>query len=78
MHKDIEQIFFFLRETYEEQCIPRNDTNQSDWKVDFSLFYKIKKRTKKWSDYIDKYEAQLIENTLKELIKNLKYSSLVD
>jgi hypothetical protein len=70
----IEQILFFLGETYEEQCIPENETHKLDWKVTPSLFDQVKTRTKNWSDYIDEYDAQLIEKKLTKIIEKLNYS----
>lgn len=69
----INKICDFLKENYEEACIPEDETKNANYKIDSHLFGSIEKSTKNWQDFISEEEAKTIENHLSQVMAKLNY-----
>jgi hypothetical protein len=67
-----EEICDFLDEPFEEQIIPRGESQQ-DSRYSGFLGGEIVNKTKDWEDFIDRKNAQLIEDRLSDIMEKLRY-----
>lgn len=70
----LQQILEFLDESFEEACIPKDETQQTIWKADPNLFANIKTSTKNWKEFVTEDEMEMIQTQLSEVIKQVGYS----
>ena len=71
----LQQILEFLDEPFEEDCIPKDETQQTIWKADPNLFANIKTSTKNWKDFITKDDMKMIQSQLSDVMKQMGYPS---
>ncbi len=70
---EMQRIFGFLGESYQEECLTEYGDEQPTWNIDPYLFAGIKKSTKDWRDFVSEAEAQFIEERLHETMLALNY-----
>ncbi|MDX1640575.1 MAG: sulfotransferase [Balneolaceae bacterium] len=71
------KICDFLEEPYEEAPIREDEPSLKIEGVNPNLSKKIREKTKQWADYVSREEAQLIENTLKDVMNRYNYDSVL-
>lgn len=69
----LHNIFEFIGESYEEECIPTDKIESISWQPDPNLFGAIKSKTKSWQDFVNESEARFIEDRLADIISKLNY-----
>ncbi|NEO98671.1 MAG: sulfotransferase [Symploca sp. SIO2E9] len=69
----LQDIFDFIEESYEEECIPEDKIKATGWQADPNLFGSIKSHTKSWKDFTNESDAKFIEDRLSEITHQLNY-----
>lgn len=68
----LQEVCSFLQEPFEETIVP---TGKSSGKANFSSFLggKVTRSTKRWEDFLQLDDAQLLEHELSDIMKDLGY-----
>lgn len=73
-YQTLGQVFDFLEEPYESECIAKQSAHKPNWQDDPNLFGGIKQTTKEWENYVDYSATVFIENQLNGIMNQLNYS----
>ena len=72
LRSTLENLFNFLGEKFEDNCIPKDENDQVKEKLDLHVWGNITKKTKNWQDFIDWQDAAYIEYRLSEMINTIR------
>ncbi len=73
----LENLSNFLGEKFNDNCIPKDEKNQVEKKLDLHVWGNITKKTKNWQDFVNWEDATYIENKLAAMMTALRCRSYV-
>ncbi len=72
LRSTLENLFNFLGENFDANCIPKDENNQVEKKLDLHVWGKVTKKTKNWQDFVNWQDAAYIEYRLSEMMNTIR------
>lgn len=77
LRRTLENLFNFLGEDFDSSCIPKDENDQVEKKLDLHVWGNVTKKTKNWQDFVNWEDAAYIEYKLSEMMNILRCRSYV-